>query len=56
MNLLRTEILNPKLSAQVALYGNVDFNKTPLAPPGTKEVIQEKPGKIKYWGPHGVEG
>ena len=32
LNLLRTARLNPKLSAQVALEGNFDFNKKPLVP------------------------
>ena len=42
LNLLRLEISNYKLSSKMALEGNFDFNKTPLAPPGTKFRIHEK--------------
>ena len=38
------------------LEGNCDFNKTPLAPPGTKIIIHDKLGQRKYWDPRGVEG
>ena len=40
----------------MALEGNFDFINTPLAPPGTKVIIHEKPGQQKYWEPHGLEG
>ena len=32
--MLRTSIINPKLSSYMQLWGNFDFNKTPLAPAG----------------------
>ena len=35
LNLLRPSRLNPKLSAYAQLEGAFDFNRTPLAPPGT---------------------
>ena len=35
LNLLRTLRTNPKISAYAYLFGNFDFNKTPLVPPGT---------------------
>jgi hypothetical protein len=38
------------------LEGSFDFNKTPLAPPGTKIIIHEKPQQRKSWDPHGVVG
>ena len=41
LNILRTSRVNPKLSAQANLFGNFDFNKTPLAPPGTKVLIHK---------------
>ena len=43
LNLLRNSRINPRLSAYASLFGNFDFNKTPLAPPGTKVVIHSKP-------------
>ena len=35
LNLLRPSRLNPRLSAEAQLNGAFDFNRTPLAPPGT---------------------
>jgi hypothetical protein len=42
LNLLRQSRINPKLSAHAQLHGIFDYNKTPLAPPGTKVIIHEK--------------
>ena len=38
------------------LEGVFDFNKTPLAPPGTRVVLHEKPSQRLSWDPHGTEG
>ena len=56
INLLRTSRLNPRLSAHAYLFGNYDFNKWPLAPPGTKVVVHTKSTKRPSWGYHGEEG
>jgi hypothetical protein len=56
LNLLRASRLNPKLSAYAQLHGSFDFNRTPLAPPGTKVVIHVKPDKRNSWDPHGNTG
>jgi hypothetical protein len=53
LNLLRTSQLNPKLSAYNQLFGVFDFNRTPLAPPGTWAVIFEDPDTQESWAPHG---
>ena len=45
LNLLRNSRLNPKFSAWAYLFGNFDFNKSPLLPPGTKIILHAKPGK-----------
>ena len=42
-NHLRASRLNPKFSAYAQLEGTFDFTHTPLAPPGTRVIIQEKP-------------
>ena len=47
---------NPKMSAYMASEGAFDYKKTPLAPPGTKVVIHEKPDKQASWAAHGVDG
>jgi hypothetical protein len=47
LNLLRGSRMNPK---------RLDFNGTPLAPPGTKVLIHEKPEVRGTWAPHAVDG
>ena len=56
LNLLRPARLNPQLSAYAFLFRAFDFNRTPLAPPGTKVLVHEKPNKRPTWNDHGVEG
>jgi hypothetical protein len=55
LNLLRTSRLNPNLSAHAQIFGLFDFNKTPLAPPGTRALIFEDPETRQSWAPHGKE-
>ena len=43
LNLLRPSRLHPKISAEAALNGAFDYNKTPIAPPGTKVVAYKTP-------------
>ena len=43
LNLLRSSRVNPHLSAHAYLNGFYDFAKCPMAPPGTKVVIHDKP-------------
>ena len=38
------------------MFGNFDFNTTPLAPPGTQLIIHNKPNKRKSWDYHGEDG
>jgi hypothetical protein len=56
LNLLRQFRLNPKLSAHAQLNGLFDYNKTPLAPPGTKVIIHEKTDHRGSWSSHGLNG
>jgi hypothetical protein len=56
LNLLRTSILHPQLSAAAHFHGLVDYNKTYFAPPGCKIVAHKKPGKRRTWEPHGQHG
>jgi hypothetical protein len=56
LNLLRSSRVNPKLSAHAYLHCNFDFNKTPLAPLGTKVVVHLKPDQRPSWAYHGEEG
>jgi hypothetical protein len=54
LNLIRQSRLNPKFSARAQLNGLYDYNKTPLAPPGTKVIIHEKSDHRGSWSPHGL--
>ena len=56
LNLLRNSKVNPQLSSYAYLFGNFDFNKTPLAPAGTKVLVHEKPKQRSSWAYHGVDG
>jgi hypothetical protein len=56
LNLLRSSRVNPRLSAHACLFGNFVFNKTPLAPLGTKVVVHLKPDQRASWAYHGEEG
>ena len=53
INLLRNSRMNPKLSAWAHLNGPLDFNKTPLLPPGTKILVHSKLSQRKSWEFHG---
>ena len=56
LNLLRASNSNPSLSAYHFLFGAFDYPKTPIAPPGTRVVIHEKPLQRASFAPHGIEG
>jgi hypothetical protein len=56
LNLLRASRINPKLSAYAQIFGNYDFNRTPIAPPGLRTIAHEKPSHRSSWAPHGEPG
>ena len=56
LNLLRPSRINTKLSAYTQLQGAFNFNPTPLAPPGTKTIIHDKPAIRGSWATRGYEG
>jgi hypothetical protein len=47
---------DPKKSANQEVYGTFDFNKTPLAPIGTKALIYDDPASRASWAPHATDG
>jgi hypothetical protein len=55
-NLLRKSRINPHMSAYAQLNGPFDFNRTPLAPPGTRVIAHEKPYQWASCDPDGVDG
>ena len=56
LNLLHPSQRNPQVSSYTILEGQFGFNKTPMAPPGTKVLLHDKPVQLKSWNPHGSEG
>jgi hypothetical protein len=55
LNLLRKSRINPCMSAYAQLNGHFDFNRMPLAPPGTCVIAHEKPDQWASWDPHGFD-
>ena len=56
INLIRNCHFNPKLSAHAALRGTFYYNKTPLAPLGTRVLVHEKTTNCRTWAPFGTNG
>jgi hypothetical protein len=56
LNLLRGSRINPRLSAYAQVHGMFDYNRTPLAPPGTHVLIHKKPANRDTWAPHAING
>jgi hypothetical protein len=56
LNIMWASRINPPLSAEAQLNGTFDYNKTSLAPPGTKVLIHETPNRRHMWAVHGVDG
>jgi hypothetical protein len=54
--MLRTSIINPKLSASTHIDGQYDFNRAPMAPPGTRIIVHETPNRRITWAPHCQDG
>jgi hypothetical protein len=38
------------------MYGQYDFNRAPMAPPGTRIIAHETPNRRRTWAPHGQDG
>jgi hypothetical protein len=45
-----------QLSAWAQINGHFDFNRTPLALPGIRVLIHEKPQNRETWSPHALDG
>jgi hypothetical protein len=56
LNVLCQSRINPRLSSEAQLSRAFDFNKTPLAPPGTRVIIHEQTGVRRTWSVHGTDG
>jgi hypothetical protein len=56
LNLLRSSRIHPSLSAHASLFGQFDFNRTPLAPMGTQIVAHTSANTRTPFGEHGKVG
>jgi hypothetical protein len=56
LNMLRTSRINPKLLAATHIFVQHDYNGAPMAPPGTRIIAHETPGRRKTRAPHGQDG
>jgi hypothetical protein len=56
LNLLRKSRINPRMSAYAQLNGHFYFNRTPLAPPGTRVIAHARPDQRASWDPIRVDG
>jgi hypothetical protein len=54
LNLMRTSRI-PTISAAINIFGQIDFNRTPLAPPGKMAVAHVKPKARRNWAPQGED-
>jgi hypothetical protein len=54
-HLLRGSRINPRLSAHAQVHGAFDFNRTPLAPPGTCVLVHDKTSICSTWSPQAVD-
>jgi hypothetical protein len=55
LNMLRQSRVTPAISAYEQLHGPYDFNRTPMAPPGTRAVILDDPSVRASFAPHGTD-
>ena len=55
LNFLTQSRTIPHLSAYTYISGEFDYNRTPLAPPGKRLVIHNRPNERASWEPHGEE-
>ena len=51
LNLIRPSRLNPRLSEESQPNVAFDFNRTPLASPGTRVVVHKTPENRRTWDP-----
>jgi hypothetical protein len=56
LNMLITSRIKPKFSAATHIFGQYDFNRAPMAPPGTRIIAHETPSRRRTWAPHGQDG
>jgi hypothetical protein len=56
LNMLRTSLINPKTYAATYLNRQYEYNRSPMAPPGTIIIAHEMPNSRRTSSPHGQDG
>ena len=56
LNMLRISRCNPNLSVYAYLFGQFDYNKTPVVPPDIKVLAFDGPDERPSWAPNGQVG
>ena len=56
INMLRQLKINPKLSAHNQSFGKFNYQRTQLAPSGTKVIVYKRLDQRKSWDKHGLPG
>ena len=56
LDMMRTSRIHPPLSTYHQLHGHYSYDATPMIPPGTKVVMDEKPKQRGSWDIHGEDG
>jgi hypothetical protein len=56
LNMLSKLRINPKISAASNLYGQYEYSRAPMAPPGTILIAHETLNRRRTWAPHGKYG
>lgn len=56
LNLMRASRVAPAISSFAQLHGPFDYDRHPMAVPGTAVVAHEMPSQRDSWGPHGKKG
>jgi hypothetical protein len=56
LNMIITSRVNPKLSASTHIDGQYDYNRAPMAGPGTRIIAHDTPNRRITLAPHGQDG
>ena len=56
LNMLRRSRINLKMSAYTQLFGEIDYNQTPITPLGTKVYVYKRTGQRRSHADHGKVG
>ena len=53
---MRPSRINPAISAYTQVHGVLDFNQTPMGPPGCKVQVHVRPEQRASWDEKAVDG